>query len=365
MTPFRYRHCFTPILALTLAITQSCSEPKTAKPEEKFAITDSLINRLQIDTVEQANSKTDLIFSAKITEDQERKSEIFPMVSGHLRQVNVKIGDRVGSGQTLATMTSSEMAGFDKEAISAAAEKQNAERNLKQAQTLFDSGLSSAKELEEAKNDFQIKTAELKRANSILKLNGGSSTGLYAVKSPINGFIVEKNANNNMQIRSDYEKSLFTVADLSTVWAMINVYESDIANLKEGDEVKVSVLAYPEQIFTGKIDKLYNLIDQDSKVMNAKVIIKNPGFTLKPGMLATVKVAASMGINLPAVNARAIIFDDNKNYVLVLNANKKVHIQEVEVLRKAANKAYIKAGLNAGDLVISSKQVFLFESLKK
>jgi cobalt-zinc-cadmium efflux system membrane fusion protein len=362
---FNYQHRLTPIILLALLIMQGCSDSKTQQSAEKFAVTDSLINRLQIDTVQQSSNKTDLIFSAKITEDQERKSEIFPMVSGHLRQVNVKIGDRVGSGQTLATMTSSEMAGFDKEAIAGKAELQTAERNLRQSQALFDSGLSSTKELEEAKNDFQIKTAELKRANSVLKLNGGSSSGLYAMKSPISGFIIEKNANSNMQIRSDFEKSLFTVADLSTVWAMVNVYESDIANLKEGDEVKVSVLAYPEQIFTGKIDKLYNLIDQDSKVMNAKVIIKNPGFTLKPGMLATVKVAASLGINLPAVNARAIIFDDNKNYVLVLDSNKKVRIQEVKILRKAANKAYIQEGLNAGDLVISSKQVFLFESLKK
>lgn len=362
---FHYQHRLTPIILLALLIMQGCSDSETPQAAEKFAITDSLINRLQIDTVQQSNSKTDLIFSAKITEDQDQKSELFPMVSGMLKDVKVKLGDQVSKGQTLATLSSAEMASFDKEVIAATAEVQTAERSLKQAKALFENGLSSAKELEEVKNDLQIKTAELKRANSVLKLNGGSSTGLYAIKSPISGFVIEKNANSNMQIRSDYEKNLFTVADLSTVWAMVNVYESDIANLKEGDEVKVSVLAYPEQIFRGKVDKLYNLIDQDSKVMNAKVIIKNPGFKLKPGMLATVKVAASLGINLPAVDTRAIIFDDNKNYVLVLDSNRKFRIQEVKILRKAANKAYIQSGLNAGDLVISSKQVFLFESLKK
>ena len=352
-------------ILLVLLIMESCSEHKTPVVAEKFEITDSLLNRLLIDTVQQANSKTDLSFSAKITEDQERKAEIFPMVSGTLRQIGIKVGDQVSKGQTLATMSSSEMAGFDKEEITAGAEMKNAERNLKQAQALFENGLSSAKELEEAKNDYEIKKAELKRASSVLKLNGGNKTGAYAIKSPINGFVIEKNANSNMQIRSDFEKSLFTIADLSTVWAMINVYESDIAKLKEGDQVSISVLAYPEKIFTGKIDKLYSLIDQDSKVMKARVSISNPGYTLKPGMLATVKVAASTGINLPVVNARAIIFDDNKNYVLVVDPNRKVRIQEIELGRKTADKAYISKGLNAGDQVISSKQVFLFESLKK
>ncbi len=79
------------------------------------------------------------------------------MVSGTLRQIGIKVGDQVSKGQTLATMSSSEMAGFDKEEITASAEMKNAERNLKQAQALFENGLSSAKELEEAKNDYEIK----------------------------------------------------------------------------------------------------------------------------------------------------------------------------------------------------------------
>lgn len=352
-------------ILLALVIMESCSEHKPPVTADKFELTDSLLNRLLIDTVQQANSKTDLHFSAKITEDQERKAEIFPMVSGTLKQINIKVGDQVHQGQTLAMMSSAEMAGFDKEEITALAEMKNAERNLKQASALFENGLSSAKELEEIKNDYEIKKAELKRASSVLKLNGGNQSGLYAIKSPINGFITEKNANNNMQIRSDFERNLFTVADLSSVWAMINVYESDIAKLKEGDQVSISVLAYPEHVFTGKIDKLYSLIDQDSKVMKARVSINNPGYILKPGMLATVKVAASTGTNLPVVNARAIIFDDNKNYVLAIDPNRKVRIKEIEVGRKTTDKAYISKGLNAGDQVISSKQVFLFESLKK
>jgi len=341
-----------------------CSEHKTAAPAEKFAITDSLINRLLIDTVQQANSKTELMFSAKVTANEERRSELFPMVSGTVNRVGVRLGDQVSQGQTLATVTSSEMAGFDKEVIAANAELKNAERAAKQAEQLFQSGLSSAKELEEAKNDYQIKKAEAKRANAVLKLNGGSSTGLYAIKSPISGFVIEKNVTENMQLRGDNDKSLFTIADLSNIWAMINIYESDISRVKAGDEVILSTLSYPDQVFKGKIEKLYNQVDQESKVMNARVVIPNPGFLLKPGMLGTVKVSANSAVDLPVLNSRAVIFDENKNYVLVLGQNHKVRIQEIEIGRKTADKTYISKGVQAGDRIIASKQVFLFESLK-
>ena len=167
-----------------------------------------------------------------------------------------------------------------------------------------------------------------------------------------------------MQLRSDNDKSLFTIADLSNVWAMINIYESDISRIKAGDEVSLSTLSYPEQVFKGKIDKIYNLIDQESKVMNARVVIANTQALLKPGMLGTVKVSAHAGIDLPAINARAIVFDNNKNYVLVLNNENKVRIQEIEIGRKTADRVYISKGLTAGDRVIASKQVFLFENLK-
>ncbi len=354
------RVIFFPLLGLSMA----CNEHKTEAPKEKFTITDSLLQRLLIDTVQQASGKTEIIFSAKISANEERRSELFPMVSGTVNQVNVRLGDRVSSGQLLARVNSAEMAGFDKEAVTAGAEMRSANRALKQAEQLYESGLSSTKELEDAKNEFQIKQAELKRANAVLKLNGGSKNGTYAIKSPVSGFIIEKNVTENMQLRGDNDKSLFTIADLSSVWAMINIYESDISRVQPGNAVSLSTLAYPDQVFNGHIEKIYNLVDQESKVMNARVVIANPNFLLKPGMLGTVKVSASSGLDLPVVNSRAVIFDENKNYVLLLDATNKVHIREITIGHKTADKTYIKKGINAGDRVIASKQVFLFESLK-
>lgn len=347
-------------------IFQSCSEHAPEQPkDDKFALTDSLVNRLLIDTVRNPNSETDLNFSAKIAPNEETTARIFPMVSGNVRSVPVKLGDRVSKGQTLATMGSPEMANFDKDAISSSAELRNAERSMKLAEDMYKSGLSSARDLEEAKNNYLVKQAEDKRSRAVLNLNGGSTNGNYTLKSPISGFVIEKNVNNNMQLRPDNSQSLFTVADLSTVWGIINIYESDISSIQQGDDVKISILSYPDKVFTGKIDKIYNVLDADSKVMNARVSIPNPGYLLKPGMMATVQITAKSNNDLPSINANDIVFDEDKNYVMVLDKVKKIRIQEVVIERTSNGKAYISKGLQPGDLIVASKTVFLYESLKE
>lgn len=354
-------------IAIALGLTflaESCSSPKNEPVADHFEITDSLVSKLLIDTVAPANNTTNLTFSAKITADEERKAEIFPMVSGTVQNVAVRSGDKVQKGQVLARVVSAEMAGYDKEAISSAAELSNAERNLSQARDLYKSGLSSARELKEAENDFMIKQAEDKRAKATLRLNGGNNNGIYTIKSPLNGVIIEKNVTSSMQLRPDNDNSLFTIADLSNVWALINIYESDISGISPGDVVDLSVLSYPDKSFKGKIEKIYNQLDDDSKVMNARVNILNPEQLLKPGMMATAKVAAKSGTDLPVVSSRGIIFDENKNYVLVINGDNKISIRPIEIWRKVADKVYISKGLKAGERIVASKQVFLYESLK-
>lgn len=350
--------------SLLLVTACSCNTPVETPVGERFEITDSLLKRLRIDTVQQANNQMDLTFSARIIVDEEKKALVFPMVSGQVKNVSVKLGDRVTKGQQLAVISSSEMAGFDKEVISSAAELRNAQRNLQQAEQLFSSGLSSARELEEAKNDFLVKQAEDKRARAILKLNGGNNSGDYRILAPLTGYIIEKNINSNMHLRGDNDQNLFTIADLSSVAAMVNIYESDIPNVNQGDEVRVVMLSYPDREFKGTVERIYNVLDKESKVMNARVNINNPDLLLKPGMLAAVSISSKSGVNLPMVNSRGIVFDNDKSYVLILNAANKVEVREIEISRKTVDKAYISKGLTAGDRIIASKQVFLYESLQ-
>ncbi len=291
-------------------------------------------------------------------------AKIYPMVSGITEDVHVLLGDVVTKGQTLANMRSVEVAGFSKDMISSTADLRNTKRILESTQDMYKSGLASGKDLEQAKSDYQKASAENKRATSVMSINQTNNRG-YVIKAPISGYIVEKNITSNMQVRADNSQNLFTIADLSSVYILVNIYESDITSVQTGYPVKITTLAYPGKVFTGKIDKVYNMIDPDMKVMRARVKIENPGNLLKPQMFANVVVSAKSNQDLPVINTRAIVLDNDRNYVVVRDGKAKVHIQQITISKRLEDRAYISAGLKPGDQIIASRQLFLYESLKK
>ena len=176
--------------------------------------------------------------------------------------------------------------------------------------------------------------------------------------------MVEKNLTSNTQVRADNSQNLFTVADLSTVYVLVNVYESDISKIQTGDQVKITTLSYPNKIFDGHIDKIDNMLDPDNKVMHARIKINNPGNLLKPGMFANILIKAKSGEELPFIDRNAIVFDNDKNYAVVVDGKAKVHIQLVKVAKTVEDRAYISNGIKPRDKVVASRQVYLYESLK-
>ncbi len=357
----------TIVLALFVAgiALQGCHRTENAddQKDEKFQVTDSLLNSLLIDTVKEASALSQINLTGSIAPDESKMVKIFPMVSGVAQNIHVQLGDVVSKGQTLAVMRSSEMAGFTKDYISSEADVRSTKRAFESTQDLYKSGLASQKDFEQAQSDYQKAVAESKRAGAVININQSNSQG-YLIKSPISGFVIEKNLTDNTQVRADNSQNLFTIADLSDVYVLINIYESDIASVQIGDPVKITTLSYPDKIFEGKIDKIYDMLDPDNKIVKARVKIFNPGNKLKPGMFANVTIKAKSGETLPVINTRALIFDNDKNYVIVVDGKAHVRIQEVDIAKRVEDRAYIRTGVKPGDRIVASRQVYLFESLK-
>lgn len=334
------------------------------KTKEKFVVSAELLKTVLIDTVQHANALSQLTLSGRIMADEDKMVKIFPLVSGIVQDVHVQLGDAIKKGQLLASLKSVEMAGFAKDAIASEADIRTTRRHMEVTEDLYKSGLASQVELEQAKSEYEKALAEQKRSASVLNINFSSANQNYLIFSPISGFLVEKKLTNNMQVREDNSENLFTVADLSTVWAIMNVYESEIAKIKAGDDVKITTLSYPDKVFSGKIDKIYNILDPENKVMHARVKINNPDYLLKPEMFANINIKATSGESLPFVNTQTLIFDNGQYYVLVITSEDQVRIQPVEIAKKIEDRAYIQKGIEPGDRLIASRQLFLYESLK-
>ena len=357
---------FTVALGLTIAglALQGCHHAEEAQEKDtRFKVTDTLLNSLLIDTVKDAGAISQITLTGTIAPDETKMVKIFPMVSGVVEDERVQLGDVVQKGQTLAIMKSPEMAGFTRDYVSASADVKSTKRVYESTQDLYKSGLASQKDLEQAQADYQKAVAENNRAADVVAINKSNGKG-YEIKTPISGFVVDKNLTNSMQVRADNSMNLFTIADLSTVYVLINIYESDISSVKTGDPVKITTLSYPDKVFTGSIDRIDNMLDPDNKVMHARVKITNPGNMLKPQMFANVIISAKSGQNLPMINTRALVFDNDKNYVLVVDGKAHVRVQEVTIAKTVEDRAYISSGVKPGDRIVASRQVYLYESLK-
>lgn len=358
----KYSYYYLSVLAIFLLA--ACSEKPQHVKEERFSVSDTLLSKLEIDTVGASSSSVELTFTGKVVPVEDNMVRIYPMVSGIVHDVHVHSGDFIKKGQVLATLGSPEMAGYARESVSADAQLAVARRNVDVASDLYKSGLASEKDLQQAKSEYEIARAEHARTKAIMELNPGKGGLNYVIKSPISGFLVEKRVTDNMQVRADNPENLFTVADLSKMWVMINIYESDISQVKAGDRVKINTLSYPDKVFGGQIEKIYNMLDPDDKVMRARVRVDNPDLILKPEMFANVKVQARSNNAFPVINTRCLIFDNNKNYVVVTDGRSQAAIREVEIARKVEDKAYIRNGLKSGEKLVASRQVFLYEGLK-
>ena len=349
------------IAALAL---QSCHNSDDGQEKDsRFEVTDSLLSSVLIDTVKESSALSQITLTGSIAPDETKMVKIFPLVSGVAQDVNVQLGDVVRKGQVLAILKSAEMAGFTKDYVASEADIRNTRRILESTQDMYKGGLASQKDLEQAQSDYQKALAEGKRAGAVVSINKSNEQG-YEVKSPLSGFVVEKNLTSNTQVRADNSQNLFTIADLSTVYVLVNVYESDISRIQTGDPVKITTLSYPDKVFDGKIDRIDNMLDPDNKVMHARITIKNPGNLLKPGMFANIMIKAKSGESLPFINANALVFDNDKNYVIAVGGKAKVHIQQVTIAKTVEDRAYILTGLKPGDHVVGSRQVYLYESLK-
>jgi cobalt-zinc-cadmium efflux system membrane fusion protein len=348
------------IAALAL---QSCHHDVAPEKDAKFQVTDTLLNSLLIDTVQEASALSELTLTGSVAPDENKLVKVYPMVSGIVQDVHVQLGDVVQKGQTLGVLRSAEMAGFTKDYVSSEADLRSARRALESTKDMYKGGLASQKDLEDAQADYDKAAAENKRAGLVTQINTSNGEG-YVIKAPISGFVVDKNITDNTEVRADNGQDLFTIADLSDVYVLINVYESDISNVKVGDPVKITTLSYPDKVFSGKIDKIDDILDPDSKVIHARVEIPNPGYLLKPDMFADVKIKATSGADLPFIDANALIFDNDMYYVVVVDGPAKVHIQPVTIAKKVEDRAYISSGIKPGDRIIASRQLYLYESLK-
>jgi cobalt-zinc-cadmium efflux system membrane fusion protein len=331
--------------------------------DARFRLSDSLAGMIRVDTARMADVESDLNLTGKVAFDEDQVIKVYPPVGGAAVEVKAELGDYVQKGAVLAVIKSADVAGYEQQRIAAEANEQIAKKNLEAAEDMHASGVASEKDLITAQREYAKAQAEAKRMREIYSIYDLSEGSGYLVKAPISGFIVEKKINKGMQLRPDNSDNLFTISNLDEVWVTANIYETDIGKVKAGYDADVTTLSYEGKVFKGKVDKVFNVLDPETKVMKVRIRLPNPGYLLKPEMFASVNVHYKEGGAMTEIPEEAVIFDKSRDYVVVYRDRSDVETREVKIFKTAAGRAWVSAGINPGERVISRYHLLVYDEL--
>lgn len=354
---------FKILFILLTCFILSCSKEADKLPDAKFKLTETLSKGKELAEVTLKTVESEMMLTGKVSFNEDKVARVFPLAGGFVRDLNVELGDHVVKGQIMAIIRSPEIAGFAREGSSALAQLHVAEKNAQVANELFKSGNISELELYNAQKDLDNAKGELLRIQAVLDMYSAGSGSVYPIKSPVSGVIVQKNIALNMELRTEDISPVFIVGDLSNVWIMANIYESDITKIKEGYSAEITTIPYPDKVFRGKIDKIFSLMDVESKVVKARVTLQNPNFELKPEMFANVKVSYTEPVKKLTIPSNALIFDKSRYFVMVYLADDNIETREVTVYKDNGKVAYVENGLKAGEKVMTKFQLLVYDAL--
>lgn len=355
-----------PLLLFTCTIILfSCSTKNPEPiPDNKFCLSDTMQQKIQVDEVKMQPVRNSISLSGKIEANEDKWVKVYPVVGGVVEEMKVNLGDYVTKGQTLAVIRSSEIADYQGQLSFAQSTVKIAEKSLSSAKEMLAGGLATDKDVIAAETDLEKARADLKRIQQTNAIFGSKPNAMQTISAPISGYVIEKNVTDKMQYKVDGSQPFFVIANLEEVWVMANVFESDIAKIKVGYDADIKLIAYPDQSFTGKVDRIFSILDPQSRVMKVRVKIPNKDHLIKPEMFARINIRYDDGANqMPAIPARAIIFDKNKNYVMLYRDKCNIETREVEIYETIGDTAYIKSGLNDGDKIITRYQLLVYDAI--
>lgn len=179
-----------------------------------------------------------------------------------------------------------------------------------------------------------------------------------SVESPASGFIIERSALPNAYVQPD--SKLYTIADLSTVWVYANVFQEAVGRLRPGDPAQVTVDAYPSREFNGRVDQILPQVDAATRTVRVRLIFRNPGVVLKPGMYVNVDISLPMGKQL-VIPSSAVLQSGSRAIAFIDHGDGNLEPREIQTGPQIDDSFVVLKGLQPGDHVVSSAN-FLVDS---
>jgi cobalt-zinc-cadmium efflux system membrane fusion protein len=291
-----------------------------------------------------------------VTPDVDKSIPVISLASGRAIALYAKLGDDVKKGQLLLKVQSNDISNAFQTYQQAKADQQLAKTQLDRNKLLYDKGAIALNDLQVAQDTFDKADVALKASEMTLHNLGGNtsqSTSEIDVYSPATGTIVEQNIVQSASVHTpDNQPNLFTIADLSSVWALCDVYENDLSFVRLGDRADVELNGYPGQVFHGKISNIGKVLDPNTRSAKVRIVLSNPGM-MRSGMFLTATFFGLKGQQIAVVPTTAILHLHDKDWVFIPapnNSFRRLEITGGQILPN--NTQLVKAGIGPGQQVV-------------
>jgi cobalt-zinc-cadmium efflux system membrane fusion protein len=305
----------------------------------------------------QLEAPAELSVTGSVNPDIAREVPAISLVSGRIIAIRARLDDFVKKGQLLLQVQSSDATNAFDTYLKAVNDEQLANKVFVRARDLYDHGAIPQSQLEQADDAERDAQADLKAAEEQLQTLGvdkNHPSPIVNIYSPISGVIIAQNVTNAAAAGVTYAgtSTLFTVADLSVVWILCDVYENDIPRIHVGQEALIHVNAYPDRQLTGHITDIGPVLDPNIRTAKVRIEIPNPGI-LKLGMFVTATFQSREKRPFAVVPASAILHLHDRDWIFTPAGGsqfKRVEVESGDML--PGGKQQILAGITPGQQVV-------------
>ena len=298
-----------------------------------------------------------LSVTGSVNPDISREIPVISMANGRVVAIRARLDDNVKKGQLLFSVQSPDITNAFDTYLKAVNDEQLANKAYIRAQDLYEHGAIAQAMLEQAEDAEKDAKADLTAADEQLKIFGvdkAHPSPMVNVYAPISGVIIAQNITEAAAtgVALSGSATAFTIADLSSVWILCDVYENDLAQVHLGQEAKIKLTAYPDKLLTGRVSDIGPVLDPTIRAAKVRIQLANPGI-LKLGMFVTATLLSRGTVTHAAVPASAILHLHDRDWVFVPAGNgqfKRVAVDGGNML--PGGQEEVLSGLTPGQQVV-------------
>ena len=305
---------------------------------------------------------SELVVTGTVTPDVSRNVPVVSLASGRIMAIHTRLGDSVQKGQLLMTIRSDDVSGGYSTYKMAIADETLARAQLERTKDLYEHGALALNDVQVAVDTEDKAKVAVDTAAEHLRLLGNDPDKMnfmVDIFAPVSGVITDQEVTAGALVQAYSTPYPFTISDLSTTWIVCDVYENDLASVRLGDSAEISLNAYPDRMFRGKVSNIGAILDPTIRTGKVRIEVENPGI-MRLGMFARATFRGQTKEMHTIVPASAVLHMHDRDFVFVPAPNKRFRRVEVvggDLVQENTNLQEIRSGLEPGQQVVTNALV--------